>query len=223
MAILDRFSAILLSCNSTHYFASRCGNSGDSRPTILGIVRFAIRCAAKVSVLFSFLPLCWPPHLPPVFLVTFLPLSPSPSKSALFCTAKGTAQSLVRGSFRMDLSTKFGKPSSFPGSTCKRVSSETQNISILSVPLYQEALKVRSEKLQNESFPNFSNFRPEFCPEFCSECFEEFSCFVSWETETRKKSRKIPVIFQWKIPRQIRKINSQNVSGERAKQLKGGI
>ena len=72
---------------------------------------------------------------------------------------------------------------------------------------------VRSEKLQNESSPNFSNFRPEFCPEF----FEEFSCFVSWETETRKHSPKIPAIFQWKIPRQIRKINSQNVSGERAK------
>ena len=33
----------------------------------------------------------------------------SPSKSALFCRAKGTAQSLERGSFRMDLSTKFGK------------------------------------------------------------------------------------------------------------------
>ena len=28
---------------------------------------------------------------------------------------------------------------------------------------------IRSEKLQNESFPNFSNFYPEFCPEFCSE------------------------------------------------------
>ena len=27
----------------------------------------------------------------------------------------------------------------------------------------------RSEQLQNESSPNFSNFRPGFCPEFCSE------------------------------------------------------
>ena len=26
---------------------------------------------------------------------------------------------------------------------------------------------IRSEKLQKESSPNFSNFRPEFCPEFC--------------------------------------------------------
>ena len=30
-------------------------------------------------------------------------------------------------------------------------------------------VRVRSEKFQNESSPNFSNFRPEFCPEFCSE------------------------------------------------------
>ena len=37
----------------------------------------------------------------------FAPLSPS--KSALFCRAKGTAQSLERGSFRIDLSTKIGK------------------------------------------------------------------------------------------------------------------
>ena len=57
--------------------------------------------------LFSFCPLCWPP--------LFLPFSRhlcalfSASKSALFCRAKGTAQSLERGSLRMDLSTKFGK------------------------------------------------------------------------------------------------------------------
>ena len=43
MAILNRFSAILLYCDSTRFFASRCGISGDSRPAILGIVRFAIR------------------------------------------------------------------------------------------------------------------------------------------------------------------------------------
>ena len=70
---------------------------------------------------------------------------------------------------------------------------------------------LRSEKLQNESFPIFSNFRPEFWPEFCSEFSQNFprtfraSCFVSWETETRKKSPKIPAIFQCKIPRQTRK------------------
>ena len=43
MAILNRFSAILLYCDSTHFFASRCRIAGDSRPAILGIVRFAIR------------------------------------------------------------------------------------------------------------------------------------------------------------------------------------
>ena len=34
MAILNRFSAILLYCDSTHFFASRCGISGDSRPAL---------------------------------------------------------------------------------------------------------------------------------------------------------------------------------------------
>ena len=54
---------------------------------------------------FPFCPLCWPP--------LFLPLSGhlfalfSAWKSTLFCRAKGTAQILERGSFRMDLSTKF--------------------------------------------------------------------------------------------------------------------
>ena len=48
-----------------------------------------------LSVLFFLLPLCWPP----LFLAF----------SDLFCRAKGTAQSLQRGSFRMDLSRKFGK------------------------------------------------------------------------------------------------------------------
>ena len=54
-----------------------------------------------------FCPLCWQP--------LFLPFSGhlfalfSHSKSSLFCRAKGTAQILERSSFRMDLSTKFGK------------------------------------------------------------------------------------------------------------------
>ena len=56
---------------------------------------------------FPFCLLCRPP--------LFLPLSGhlfrlfSRSKSALFCRAKGTIQSLERGSFRMDLSRNFGK------------------------------------------------------------------------------------------------------------------
>ena len=43
MAILHRFSAVLLYCDSTHFFASRRGISGDSRPAILGIMPVAIR------------------------------------------------------------------------------------------------------------------------------------------------------------------------------------
>ena len=49
MAILNQFSAILLYFDSTHFFASRCGISGDSRPAILGIVRFAIRESGPLS------------------------------------------------------------------------------------------------------------------------------------------------------------------------------
>ena len=37
---------------------------------------------------FPFCPLCWPPLFLPFFSAAFLPLSPS--KSALFCRAKGT-------------------------------------------------------------------------------------------------------------------------------------
>ena len=56
---------------------------------------------------FPFCPFCWPS--------LFLPFSrhifaiSSPSKSALFCRAKGTVQSLGRGSSGMDLPTEFGK------------------------------------------------------------------------------------------------------------------
>ena len=63
----------------------------------------------------------------------------------------------------------------------------------------------------------FRIFVPDFLPNFppnLPEFFKDFSCFVSWETETRKNSPKIPAIFQCKIPRQTRKKYSQNVSGE---------
>ena len=50
MAILNRFSAILLYCDSTRFSACRCGISGDSRPAILGIVRFAIRDSVPLRV-----------------------------------------------------------------------------------------------------------------------------------------------------------------------------
>ena len=45
-----------------------------------------------------------PPHFSRHLFALFFP-----SKSALFCRAKGRAQSVERGSLRMDLSTKFGK------------------------------------------------------------------------------------------------------------------
>ena len=58
-------------------------------------------------VLFPFCPFCWPPLFLPfsrhIFALFF------PSKSVLFCRAKGTVQSLERGSSGMHLSTKFGK------------------------------------------------------------------------------------------------------------------
>ena len=66
---------------------------------------------------------------------------------------------------------------------------------------------VRTEKLQNESFPNFSNFRPGFAPNFP----RIFRWFSSWETETRNNSPKIPAIFQCKIFRQTRRKNVHKI------------
>ena len=72
-----------------------------------GIIFVIVSCQSFSDlfsrVLFSFLlPLLAAP-LPPLFWTPFRPVS------ALFCRAKGTAQILERGSFRMHLSTKFGK------------------------------------------------------------------------------------------------------------------
>ena len=53
------------------------------------------------------------------------------------------------------------------------------------------SILVRSEKLQNESFPNFSNFRPEFCPEFCSEFFPNFSWTFRASFGGRRRTEKI--------------------------------
>ena len=57
-------------------------------------------------------------------------------------------------------------------------------------------------ELQNESFPNFSNFPPEFCPEFCSEFFPNFSrtfrASFRGRRRPEKNSLKIPAIFQCK-------------------------
>ena len=58
-----------------------------------------------------------------------------------------------------------------PKATARRAP-ETLKGKFIRTPRFSGTLPghfVRSEKLQNESSPNFSNFRPEFCPEFCSE------------------------------------------------------
>ena len=56
---------------------------------------------------------------------------------------------------------------------------------------------LRSEKLQNESSPNFSNF----CPGFCSEFFEDFLCFDLWGNGEQKKihEKSLP-FFNAKFP-----------------------
>ena len=62
----------------------------------------------------------------------------------------------------------------------------------------------RSEKLQNESFPNFSNFPPEFCPEFCSEFSWNFSRTFRASFRGRRRPEKIhqksPPFFNAKFP-----------------------
>ena len=74
------------------------------------------------------------------------------------------------------------------------------------IPKPQIALDkyVRSEKLQNESFPNFSNFRPEFCPEFCSEFSPNFSRTFRASFRGRRRPEKIhqksPPFFNAKFP-----------------------
>ena len=66
------------------------------------------------------------------------------------------------------------------------------------------AQKFRSEKLQNESFPNFSIFRPEFCPEFCSEfspnVFWSFRASFGGRRRPEKIHQKSPPFFNAKFP-----------------------
>ena len=63
---------------------------------------------------------------------------------------------------------------------------------------------VRSGKWQNESFPNFSNFRPEFCPESCSEFSPNFSrtfrASFRWRRRPEKIHPKSPPFFNAKFP-----------------------
>ena len=59
----------------------------------------------------------------------------------------------------------------------------------------------RSGNLQNESFPNFSNFRPEFCPEFASNFPRIFRASF--------RGRRRPEKIHQKNPRHFSMQNSQ--------------
>ena len=72
-----------------------------------GRFHFTVTDLFSRVLFFLFCPLCWPPLFSPLFSAPFCPCLPL--KSALFCREKGTEQSLERGSFRTDLSPKFGK------------------------------------------------------------------------------------------------------------------
>ena len=134
-------------------------------------------------------------------------------------TAGGTAGSSAGRPVSLEKQRNGTAPSSppsshlFPGTLPSTLPGTFGDLGVLSPVAGRWDSNVRSDKLQNESSPNFSKFCPEFSPEFCSEFspnfFEDFSCFVSWETETRKNSPKSPAIFQCKIPRQTRKNYSQ--------------
>ena len=83
-------------------------------------------------------------------------------------------------------------------------------LSVLSVYVFVGSF--RSEKWQNESSPNFSNF----CPELSSRIFppnfsRSFRASFPRKTETSKNSPKIPALFQCKIPRQIREKKFTNI------------
>ena len=65
-------------------------------------------------VLFSFSPPFLATPLPPLFLAPFHPFLPT--KIALFCRARDTAQSLERGSLGVDLSQNVREGNSFPKS-----------------------------------------------------------------------------------------------------------
>ena len=58
----------------------------------------------------------------------------------------------------------------------------------------------RSEKLQNESFPNFSIFHPEFCPEFCLNFLRSFRASFCGRRRPEKIHQKSPPFFNAKFP-----------------------
>ena len=60
--------------------------------------------------------------------------------------------------------------------------------------------QIRSRKLQNESFPNFSNFRPEFCPEFSPNFSRIFRASFRGRRRPEKIHQKSPPFFNAKFP-----------------------
>ena len=75
---------------------------------------------------------------------------------------------------------------------------------------FQGSRIVRSEKWQNESSPNFSNFCPEFPPEFCSEFSPNFSrSFRALFPRKRRPEtihQKSPPFFSAEFPGNYKKI-----------------
>ena len=70
--------------------------------------------------------------------------------------------------------------------------------------------RVRSEKLQDESSPSDSNFSSRVLPRISFRIFPEvlddFSCFISWETETTIKiHQESPPFFNAKSPGKFEK------------------
>ena len=68
----------------------------------------------------------------------------------------------------------------------------------------REWQRVKSEKVQNEKSPNFSNFRPEFCSEKCSKLSPKFSrifrALFAGKWRPQKIHLKSPPFFNAKSP-----------------------
>ena len=65
---------------------------------------------------------------------------------------------------------------------------------------------IRSEKSQNESSPNFSNFRPEFCSEFSPIFLRSFRASFRGKRRPEKFHQKSPPFFNANFPGKYEKI-----------------
>ena len=68
-----------------------------------------------------------------------------------------------------------------------------------------------------EFFEFLSRLLPRILLRIFPKIFKDCSCFVSWETETRKFHQRSPPFFNAKFPGKHEQNYSQNVSGEQAK------